>query len=78
MPGRREDGADLIADWRRDKLQRRVVHAFIWDTESLRAQNLDKTDYLLGELREQSSIIRRSNVTREILLDSLETWYSIV
>jgi hypothetical protein len=50
VPGKRKDGADLISKWRRHKLKRRAIHAFVWNKESLRAQNLAKIDYLLGKL----------------------------
>ncbi|CAL7933290.1 unnamed protein product [Xylocopa violacea] len=46
--GHREDGRDLIEEWKRDKLTRNLSFDVVQNNEQLSRVDVDKTDYLLG------------------------------
>ncbi|XP_034835001.1 membrane-bound alkaline phosphatase-like [Maniola hyperantus] len=47
-PGRREDGRDLIAEWRSSKRARNASCAYAWHRDQLLQANASLPDYLLG------------------------------
>nr|CAD7609745.1 unnamed protein product [Timema genevievae] len=46
--GVRIDGADLVDEWKRDKLRRGASNSYVWDRDGLLGVNTDTTEYLLG------------------------------
>ena len=46
--GHREDGRDLIEDWKRDKASRKLSFEVVQNNEELSRVNTDEVDYLLG------------------------------
>lgn len=46
--GHRQDGKDLIEEWKRDKSSRGLAFTVVQNNEELSRVNIDKIDYLLG------------------------------
>lgn len=46
--GHRQDGKDLIEEWKRDKSSRGLAFSVVQNNEELSRVNVDKVDYLLG------------------------------
>ncbi|KAG9429352.1 alkaline phosphatase [Apis mellifera carnica] len=46
--GHRQDGKDLIEEWKRDKSSRGLAFSVVQNNEELSRVNIDKIDYLLG------------------------------
>ncbi|XP_069680549.1 membrane-bound alkaline phosphatase-like [Periplaneta americana] len=46
--GSRTDNADLIAEWKADKKNRRANYKYVWNKQQLLAVDTNKTEFLLG------------------------------